>query len=154
MHGTLYLHHLKNQLFVTKFLIILLLLSVSFSCGLLKDDSSAKPYTAPQPLAISEEKKKGYNAILQHYFDSTLLRPSLGFSGGILVAKGGTILFEHYQGYENYPGRTKPLTSSSSLHIASSTKPFTAIAILTLVQEKKLALTDSLTRFFPTLPYP
>ena len=154
MHGTLYLHHLNNQLFVTRFLIILLLLSVSFSCGLFEEDQSVKPYTAPQPLSISEEKKKEYNAILQHYFDSTLLSPSLGFSGGILVAKGGTILFEHYQGYEDYPGRTKPLTSSSSLHIASSTKPFTAIAILTLVQEKKLALTDSLSRFFPSLPYP
>ena len=148
------MRHLKNQLISYRYLWTLLLLSVSFSCCLLSTPEESDRYIAPEPVPISDETKKQYNTLLQHYFDSTLLHPSLGFSGGILVAKGGTILYEKYQGFEDYPNRKKPITPNSSLHIASSTKPFTAVAILTLIQSKKLSLTDTLTQFFPTLPYP
>jgi CubicO group peptidase (beta-lactamase class C family) len=39
------------------------------------------------------------------------------------------------------------------MHLASTSKPFTAVAVLRLVQENKLSLDDTLQRFFPTLPY-
>jgi CubicO group peptidase (beta-lactamase class C family) len=39
------------------------------------------------------------------------------------------------------------------LHIASSGKTFTAMALLRLVQENKLSLDDSLQKFFPGFPY-
>ena len=130
-------------------------MSGSTSCGLIEERTATKnAYTPPAPLAISTAEKQRYNTLLAHYFDSTLLGPYRNFNGGILVAKGGTILYEQYRGFEDLPGRSRPLTAYSSLHIASSTKPFTAIAILGLVQQGKLSLSDTINRFFPTLPYP
>lgn len=46
------------------------------------------------------------------------------------------------------------MTPSTAFHVASTSKPITAIAILRMVQEKKLSLNDSLSKFFPDLAYP
>lgn len=130
-------------------------MSASLSCGLIPEPSAPiGDYSAPTPLTISDQERRDYQELLQHYFDSTLLGPHRNFSGGILVAKGGTILFEQYQGYEDLPERTRPITANSSLHIASTSKPFTAMAILTLVGQGTITLLDTITRFFPKLPYP
>jgi len=127
----------------------------STSCGLIDKRTSVKNYyTPPTPVVISDADKKYYDQLLTNYFDSTLLGPYRNFNGGILIAKGGTILYEQYRGFEDLPGRSRPLNANTSLHIASSTKPFTAIAVLTLVQQQKLSLSDTITRFFPALPYP
>ncbi len=45
------------------------------------------------------------------------------------------------------------MDDSTSLHIASSGKTFTGMAILRMVQENKLSLDDSLETFFPAFPY-
>ena len=46
------------------------------------------------------------------------------------------------------------LTDSTSLHIASTSKTFTSIATLRLIEENKLSLNDTLNKFFPGFPYP
>jgi CubicO group peptidase (beta-lactamase class C family) len=129
-------------------------MSGSLSCGIIDTEKTVVPaYEAPAPLSITEVEKQRYHTLLRHYFDSTLLGPYRNFNGGILVAKGGTILYEHYQGFEDLSEKKRPLSSTSSLHIASSSKPFTAVAVLQLIEQGKLSLTDTITRFFPTLPY-
>lgn len=45
------------------------------------------------------------------------------------------------------------LQSHMPMQIASITKTFTATAVMMLIQDKKLALTDTLRKFFPELPY-
>lgn len=135
---------------------VFLLMNACSSCGLdnKKVASLSTGYQPPIPFAIDEKEKKNYHDQLQHYFDSTLLGPNSNFNGGILVAKEGQILYEYYQGLEDLSDSSRPITLSSSLHIASTTKPFTAIAILGLVEQGKLSLSDTITRYFPTLPYP
>lgn len=144
---------LKTQFF--NLCIVLLLAFVSTSCSLVeKKTSPVNEYKAPTPLAIDAIEKQRYQTLLTHYFDSTLLARNNSFNGGVLIAKGGTVLYENYKGYEDLPEATRPITATTSLHIASCTKTFTAIAILGLVQQGKLSLTDTILRFFPTLPYP
>ena len=87
------------------------------------------------------------------FFDSTLLKHKGYFNGGILIAKGGNIVFEAYSGYKNLQHRTDTMDAHTALHIASTSKTFTAIAILNLVNQGMLSLEDSLISFFPTLPY-
>lgn len=82
--------------------------------------------------------------------DTLLFRS--GFNGSILVAKEGEVIYEKYQGLVHLQKKDS-LTDSTALHLASSSKPFTAIAILRMVQENKLALDDSLQKFFPGFPY-
>ncbi|MFS4467558.1 serine hydrolase domain-containing protein [Maribacter sp. 2210JD10-5] len=46
----------------------------------------------------------------------------------------------------------KEVDKNHQFRIASITKPFTAVAILKLVEDKKLALEDTLDKFFPNFP--
>lgn len=108
-------------------------------------------YKIPDPKPISENEKQRLNAECQSFYD-TLLAPS-GFNGGIIVAKGGNIVFEKYRGSVNMDG-ADPITSSTPLHIASVSKTFTAMSILKLQEEGKLDINDSLTKYFPGFNYP
>ena len=91
-----------------------------------------------------------YNNALQKFFDSLLLRQ--GFSGGILVAKNGKILFEHYQGFEDET-RTLPINEETPFHVASTSKTFTSTAIMQLVRAGKVRLEDSVQTYFELFPY-
>jgi len=54
-------------------------------------------------------------------------------------------------GFSNYETK-RPLNQDSKFRIASITKPFTATAILQLVEKKQLSLTDRINKFFPDFP--
>jgi CubicO group peptidase (beta-lactamase class C family) len=73
-------------------------------------------------------------------------------SGGILVAKGDKILLEKYRGFAQKNNEER-IDENTPLHIASVSKTLTAVAILKLVETKKLKLTDPITKFFPKFPY-
>lgn len=121
-----------------------------------EDDSLQ--YYPPTPQKLDQQEFRQYYRQLNDLFDTTLLNK--GFNGGIVVAKNGTIIYEKYSGQIDLrktdlnAGQADSLTDSTSLHIASTSKTFTGIAILRLVEEGKLSLTDSLSKFFPGFPYP
>ena len=73
--------------------------------------------------------------------------------GGILVAKGDKILLEKYRGFAQ-DNEQQPITAETPMHVASVSKTLTAMAILKLVEAKKISLDDKLTAFFPKFPYP
>ncbi len=102
-----------------------------------------------RPMDSSEVAK--YRETLTWFFDSLL--NSKGFSGGILVAKNGEILYEHYQGNAYGSGET-PIDDHTPFHVASTSKTFTSTAILQLESKGLLKLTDTLTTFWPAFPYP
>ncbi|HEX8394096.1 MAG TPA: serine hydrolase domain-containing protein [Longimicrobium sp.] len=78
------------------------------------------------------------------------LLPSV-YSGTVLVARGGEIVL--HRGYGTADSRSGAAASTQTVYpIASLSKQFTAAAILALAEEGKLALTDSLGRFFPGAP--
>lgn len=74
------------------------------------------------------------------------------FSGCVLVAERGRIMYQRAFGWENHENRDS-LTLQSSFQLASVSKQFTAAAILLLVQNGELSLEDSIRKFFPELPY-
>ncbi len=74
------------------------------------------------------------------------------FSGCVLVAQNGVVLYEKAFGWENHENRDS-LTLESSFQLASVSKQFTAAAVLLLVQRGELSLQDSVRKFFPELPY-
>ncbi|HET9430635.1 MAG TPA: serine hydrolase domain-containing protein [Chitinophagaceae bacterium] len=117
---------------------------------IVKEDDSLG-YYPPTPPTLSKEEFRKYHRLLGNYFDEKLIRR--GFNGGILVAKEGNIIYEKYTGRTDLR-KIDTLTDSTALHVASVGKTFTAVAILKLVQENKLSLNDSLSKFFPDFPYP
>lgn len=108
-------------------------------------------YYPPTPAPLAKDEFRRYHRIVSSYFDSMLLKRN--FNGSILVAKDGAIVYEKYQGRVDLR-KEAPITDSTPLHIASTSKTFTGVATLRLVQENKISLDDTLGKFFPALPYP
>ena len=74
------------------------------------------------------------------------------FSGTVLIAVDGKIVFEKSVGYANIADKT-PFTKNSSFRLASVSKQFTAMGIMLLKEEGKLDYDDDITDHLPTLPY-
>jgi CubicO group peptidase (beta-lactamase class C family) len=136
---------------------ILLLTAITCGCNsfsgntkVVKTDSL--PSYLPPHKKISSKEYEFFKGALTDFFNHRLLRGN-GFNGGILVAKNGNIVYEKYVGYADLR-KKDPMTATTPLHIASTSKTFTGMAILQLVQQKKLSLNDTITTFFPGLPYP
>lgn len=75
------------------------------------------------------------------------------FHGGILITEQGRIIYERSAGYANRH-RQIPHTDTTRFNLASLSKPFTALAVLQLVQQRKLKLEDAFVSYFPDFPYP
>jgi len=73
------------------------------------------------------------------------------FSGAVLVAHKDRILFRHGFGMANLAHKA-PINPHTRFCIGSMGKMFTAVAILQLVQQKKLALNDTIARHLPGYP--
>jgi CubicO group peptidase (beta-lactamase class C family) len=68
------------------------------------------------------------------------------------IIQNGKVIYEKYAGYADLMDSTF-IKSSTRFNIASNGKQFTALAILTLMNQKKLKLEDDIRKWFPTL-YP
>ncbi len=72
------------------------------------------------------------------------------FNGSVLIARKGKILLEKGYGFKNF--RDSTLNGPNTIYqIASVTKQFTSTVVQKLVELKKLALTDKLSKFYPGL---
>ncbi|MEW6166076.1 MAG: serine hydrolase [Pseudomonadota bacterium] len=69
----------------------------------------------------------------------------------VIVVKDGKTVFRKAYGMADSIGK-QAMTPDAVLRLGSITKQFTAVAILMLAEEGKLALTDDITRFFPDYP--
>ena len=101
-----------------------------------------KSLTAGEKDKLAEEIRVKYDKLL-----------GKNFSGQIVVAKNGEIVFEDYKGYANYT--TKSLINPETpIHLASISKTFTGMATLKLWEEQKIALDAYVTKYLPNFPYP
>ena len=73
------------------------------------------------------------------------------FNGSALVAKNGTILLNKGYGYRN-AADTILNDEHTIFQLGSITKQFTSAVILKLQEEKKLAVSDKLSKYFPGYP--
>lgn len=80
------------------------------------------------------------------------LHKKYGFNGNMLVAKDGKILYEKAIGWADYLHRDS-LKINSEFELASITKTFTGVAIMQLVEQGKIKLTDDVKKFYPNFPY-
>jgi len=74
-----------------------------------------------------------------------------GYSGSVLVARGGRVLLHQGYGLADR-ARRRPYTAETLFDVASISKQFTAAAILALEMAGKLAVEDPLGKFFPNAP--
>ncbi len=103
------------------------------------------------PDPVSPAEKNRLALACGEWYDSVLEKS--GFNGGMILAKGGNIVFEKYRG-TGHLGLNDTITSQTSFHIASVTKTITAMATLKLWQDGKLNIDDEYSKYFPAFNYP
>jgi CubicO group peptidase (beta-lactamase class C family) len=86
--------------------------------------------------------------VLAGWLDTVYARGA--FSGTVLIARSGKICFERHYGFTDVD-EAVPLSARASFSLASVSKQFTAMGILLLAREKKLALDDTIARYLPEL---
>src|SRR6185503_15064112 len=73
--------------------------------------------------------------------------------GSLVVAKDGNVVYNRTIGYSQItPAAKKAINAQTRFRIGSITKMFTAVMILQLVDEGKLKLTDTLDKYFASVP--
>ena len=97
-----------------------------------------------------ENQQKIVNSLNQYYEN---IWNSADMSGGVLVAHGDNILLEKYKGFGR-ENNQMPINKDTPLHLASISKPITAMAVLKLVEAKKISLEQKVKSIFPNFPYP
>lgn len=105
----------------------------------------------PAVSPMSEKEKIALNQLCQQWYDSVLKNGP--FNGGMLVAKGGNIIFETYKGTGHLKAADS-IDATTPFHIASVSKTFTAMGVLKLVEQGKVQLADEFSKYFPTFNYP
>jgi len=102
--------------------------------------------------ALSPQTPARFAARVDAYAKAELARQQLpGFS--LAVMRRGHIVLERGYGFANVEHQV-PATPATVYQSGSLGKQFTAAAVMLLVQDGKLALTDPVTRFFPDAPSP
>ena len=116
-------------------------LAVALTAGVVPDGK-------PEDVGLSSERLQRINDVMQQYIDSNQI------SGGItVVSRRGRIAHFEAQGLMDIESQT-PMQKDAIFRIASMTKPVTGVAILMLMEEGKLRLTDPVSRFMPEFKNP
>jgi D-alanyl-D-alanine carboxypeptidase len=75
------------------------------------------------------------------------------FMGSVSLRKDGVLMYAKAVGFSSLQGgKEVPSTVNTRYRIASTTKLFTAVMVLQLVEEGKLALSMPLSNFYPEVP--
>src|ERR1035438_1001040 len=88
---------------------------------------------------------------LGKYFSA--LAQNREFSGNVLIAEKGHIIYEHSFGFADRETK-RPNVATTTFPTASVAKTLTSIAILQLNEKGKLHLDDSVAKYLPEFPYP
>lgn len=88
-------------------------------------------------------------ASIDSFFQS---RVKAGFNGALLVEQKGVLLYKNIHGFSNLSTKDS-LTFQSTFQLASISKTFTGVAVLRLIEEGKIKLTNTIQDFIPDFPY-
>lgn len=97
-----------------------------------------------QPFTVSAERLKRVDAVLQKYVDDNQVAGAVA-----LVLKDGKPIYERAIGWSDKEAGRK-MTVDTIFRIASQTKAITSAAVLILVEEGKIGITDPVSRFIPS----
>src|ERR1700749_178445 len=105
------------------------------------------------PRALSQQPATPANGDLATSMDKVagdVYKPGIP-GAAIIVVKNGQVIFRKGYGLANLE-LNMPVRPEMVFRIASITKQFTAVAVMMLVEQGKLSLQDSITKFFPDYP--
>ena len=113
-----------------------LLLAVALTAASLPSDT-------PEAVGLSSERLQRINLMIQRYIDDGQITGAI-----TMVSRRGKVAHFEAQGQMDLEKKA-PMRKDAIFRIASMSKPITAVAILILMEEGKLRLTDPASRFIP-----
>ena len=106
------------------------------------------PADKPEALGLSSERLLRINQMVQRYIDQQQVTGAI-----TMVSRRGKVAHFEAQGLMDREAKT-PMRKDAIFRIASMSKPITGVAILMLMEEGKLRLTDPVSRFIPEFKNP
>ena len=115
------------------------------SCPLLALRPAAETTTAkPEDVGLSSERLGRITEMMKRHIAAGEI------SGGVtLVARHGRIAHFEATGVTDIESK-KPMTKDAVFRIASMTKPVTGVAIMMMMEEGKLRITDPVSKYIPS----
>jgi CubicO group peptidase (beta-lactamase class C family) len=104
--------------------------------------ATATPTLVPRPTETPDPRIAEIEALMTAYEQADI------FSGAVLVAEGGQVVYERAVGYANREWLI-PNTPDTRFRIASLSKQFTKILLLQLEEEGKLSLRGTIADYLP-----
>jgi CubicO group peptidase (beta-lactamase class C family) len=105
---------------------------------------SGEAFAQPAPAAFSPERSKRIDQLLQQYVDQNRIAGAVA-----LVLRDGKPVYERAVGWSDKEANRR-MTTTTVFRIASQTKAITSAAILALVEEGKISLSEPVGHFIPT----
>ncbi len=101
------------------------------------------PLGKPEDVGMSSERIHRVDDVIGRYIEAKKI------SGAVtLIARGGRVVHCEAKGVMDVESKA-PMRTDSIFRMASSTKPVTGVAILMLIEEGKVALTDPVAKYLP-----
>src|SRR6266511_1678595 len=104
---------------------------------------AAQTHPATGPIRFAPDRLARIDAALQRYVDENRLAGVVG-----LVLRDGKPVYERAVGWSDREAGRK-MTADTIFRIASQSKAITSVAILALMEEGRLGLTDPAGRYIP-----
>ncbi len=130
-----------------RFTLLLCFFFLSIACG---TGQGPRFLDITQTSILNNDEKERLIAEVKAKYETIL--GNKGFSGQILIAKNGEVIFEDYKGFSNYSDKTA-IIPETPIHLASISKTFTGMAALKLWEEENLDLKAPVTKYFASFPY-
>src|SRR5579864_1555742 len=105
--------------------------------------AASVPAGKPEDVGMSADRLKRIDQMVQRRIDSGEL------SGAVtIVARKGKVVHLAAQGVMDLESK-KPMAKDTMFRVASMTKPITGLAIMMMIEEGKVRLTDPVSRYLP-----
>ncbi|HEV3330556.1 MAG TPA: serine hydrolase domain-containing protein [Bryobacteraceae bacterium] len=101
------------------------------------------PSAKPEDVGMSTDRLRRINQMIQHRMEAGDLTGAV-----TIVARKGKVVHLEAQGLMDLDSK-KPMTRETMFRVASMTKPVTGLAIMMMIEEGKVRLTDPVSRFIP-----
>src|SRR5580692_6750400 len=119
-----------------RFLPLLALLAVPLTAG-------SVPAGKPEEVGMSSERLRRIDQMIQRRIDAGEMTGAV-----TIVARKGKVVHLEAQGVMDLESK-KPMAKDTMFRVASMTKPVTGVAIMMMIEEGKIRLTDPVSRYIP-----
>ncbi|MBC7983542.1 MAG: beta-lactamase family protein, partial [Candidatus Obscuribacterales bacterium] len=122
-----------------------LALSALALCSTVNADQAVRdlPSAKPEKVGMSTERLQRINQLMQRHIEAGAITGAV-----TVVARRGQVVHFQAHGLMDLENK-KPMPKDALFRMASSSKPVTGVAVMMLVEEGKIRLTDPVHKFIP-----